>query len=112
MNLPNVIEELVKAQNLFDSSAYTDCFSETAIVIDEEQTYNGRNEIKQWIEDANRQYKITMEVTKYSETDLIGILTAKVSGDFEGSPVLLDYHFEIADNKIVRLEITISSLQG
>lgn len=45
--------------------------------------------IKDWIEDANRQFKITMEATKYSETGANAILTAIVSGDFDGSPAAL-----------------------
>lgn len=86
-------------------------FSETALVIDEEKEYKGKKAIKDWIEDANQQFRITMEPTEYAETDSGGILTAVVSGDFEGSPVALDYHLEIMDNKIGRLEITLSHAQ-
>lgn len=35
MNLPKVVAELIKAQNDFDSLAYANCFTETAIVLDE-----------------------------------------------------------------------------
>ncbi|MHA4844774.1 hypothetical protein ACX0G7_11450 [Flavitalea antarctica] len=44
MNLPKVLANLVKAQNDFDSTAYADCFSETAVVFDEGKTHTGRKE--------------------------------------------------------------------
>lgn len=47
-----------------------------------------------------------MEPTKYSESNSKAILTAVVSGDFDGNPVALDYHMKTEDNKITRLEIT------
>ncbi len=109
LNLPKVISDLLTAQKNYDSDAYADCFSETAVVFDEGNEYKGRKEIKNWIEDANQQFKTTMEAIKYSETNSTGILTAKISGEFEGSPVLLDYHLTIADNRIERLEITLSN---
>ena len=109
LQLPKVVSDLLTAQLNYDSDAYADCFSETAIVFDEGREYNGRKEIKEWIEDVNQQFKITMEPTNYSETNSTGILTAVVSGDFDGSPVALDYHLVITDNKITRLEIILSN---
>lgn len=44
MNLPKVITELVKTQNSFDSAAYANCFSETAVAFDEGKTHNGKKE--------------------------------------------------------------------
>ncbi len=109
--LPKVISDLLAAQKNYNSDAYANCFSETALVIDEEKDYKGKKAIKDWIEDANQQFKTTMDPTKYFETDSMAILTAVVSGDFDGSPVALDYHMEIKDNKIVRLEITLSDTE-
>lgn len=109
MNLPTIITELIKAQNNSDSTAYTDCFSETAVVVDEGNTYKGKTEIKEWIEEANEKFKVVMKPIGFTET--ICILTAEVSGSFDGSPVLLDYHFEIATDKIDRLGITVNVTQ-
>ena len=109
LQLPEVVSDLLTAQKNYDSDAYAGCFSGTALVIDEEKEYKGKKAIKDWIEDANQQFKIAMEPTKYSGTGSTGILTAVVSGDFDGSSVALDYHLEITDNKITRLEITLSN---
>ena len=111
LKLPKVISDLLAAQKNYDSEAYADCFSETALVIDEEKEYKGQKAIKNWIEDANQQFKTRMETIRYSESESTGLLTAKVSGNFEGSPVLLDYHLKITDNKITRLEIILSDAE-
>jgi len=111
LKLPKVVSDLLTAQKNYDSDAYSNCFSETALVIDEEKEYKGKMAIKNWIEDANQQFKITMEPIKYAEIDSTAILTAVISGDFEGSPVALDYHLQTKDNIITRLEITLSKAE-
>ncbi|MCX2473646.1 hypothetical protein OQZ33_04805 [Pedobacter sp. MC2016-05] len=60
MNLPKVITDLVQAQNNFDSLAYANCFTETAVVFDEGKTHTGKQEIKIWIQKANKQYQALM----------------------------------------------------
>jgi hypothetical protein len=35
MNLPNILQEFLKAQKLFDSTSFSNCFSDQATVFDE-----------------------------------------------------------------------------
>jgi len=104
MNLPKVIEELVKTQNEFDSSAYANCFAEDAQVFDEGKTHIGKAEIEKWIDKSNRDYKATMEPVAYDEKE--DILSAKIAGTFPGSPLVLKFHFTMADGKIQSLKVT------
>lgn len=104
MNLPKVVADLVKEQNNFDSIAYANCFSETAVVFDEGKTHNGRKEIERWIADANERYKAIMKPISFEEKE--SILKAEVSGNFDGSPIVLSYHLEIANDLIQSLKIT------
>ena len=103
MNLPKEIADLITAQNNFDSSAYADCFSETAVVFDEGHTHSGKTEIENWIEKANQTYKAVMKPIEYSETDQL--LAAEISGNFPGSPLVLKYQFELKDGQIYSLKI-------
>ncbi|RYD96162.1 MAG: nuclear transport factor 2 family protein [Sphingobacteriales bacterium] len=103
MNLPKVITELVKAQNNFDSTAYADCFTGTAVVFDEGKTHNGKKEIKDWIEKANKAYQATMKPLEYAAT--AQTLKAEVSGNFPGSPLILTYRYQFSDGLIQALEI-------
>lgn len=104
MKLPNVISELVKAQNEFDSAAYANCFTENAEVFDEGKTHNGKTEIEKWIDKANKEYEATMKPLNYNETE--NILSAETSGNFPGSPIVLKYHFQLSEGYIQSLKIT------
>lgn len=104
MNLPKVIAKLTEAQNNFDSAAYAACFTETAVVFDEGKTHNGRKEIEDWIDKANKEYHATMKPLDYNETE--NILSAETSGNFPGSPIVLNYHLQITDELIQSLKIT------
>ncbi|MGV3611610.1 MAG: nuclear transport factor 2 family protein [Fluviicola sp.] len=103
MNLPTVITNLVTAQNNFDSLAYSNCFSQNAVVFDEGHTHTGRKEIEHWIADANERYKATMKPVSFDETE--SLLKAEVSGDFPGSPLVLSYQLDIRNGEIQSLKI-------
>lgn len=106
MNLPKVITDLIKAQDNYDSVAYANCFSETAVVFDEGKTHKGRTEIQNWITNANEKYNIVKKPLEYKKFDTESVLTAEVSGTFDGSPVVLNYHFELKDGLIHSLKVT------
>jgi hypothetical protein len=106
MNLPKVVSDLVKAQNEFDSIAYADCFSETAVVFDEGKTHTGRKEIEHWIDDANQRYRAAMNPVSFEEKDNESLLKAEVSGDFPGSPVMMMFHLQITGDLIQSLKTT------
>lgn len=106
LNLPTAVESLIQAQERHDSDAYAKSFSQHATVFDEGVTHEGRHEIKQWIQRANEKYKAIMEPVEYRETSSGGILKARITGSFPGSPALLSYHFSYQDDLINTLEIT------
>src|SRR5258708_20703207 len=105
MNLPQVIADLIAAQDKYDSKAFSEAFSTDAVVQDEGKTYNGRTEIRQWNETTNAKYKTKYEPLEIkSEGDKI-TLTARISATFEGSPAIIKYHFETKERKIRSLQI-------
>ncbi|WP_207436032.1 DUF4440 domain-containing protein [Sabulibacter ruber] len=106
MDLPNVVSDLVKAQNTHDSAAYANCFTEEAMVIDEGKTYHGKAEIQQWIEAANENYKSVMKPIEFKESEAQSELKAEVSGSFPGSPAVLSYHLVLEEELIQSLKIT------
>lgn len=106
MNLPQVITDLVNAQNNFDSIAYANCFSENAVVFDEGRTHNGKSEIQEWIDESNKKYKSVMKPLEYAENGTASILSAECSGTFPGSPLTLQFHFDIVEGQIQHLKVT------
>lgn len=105
MNLPEVIKDLVHAQNNFDSTAFANCFSETAKVFDEGKTYTGKTEIKTWIEKTTKEYNTLMKPIGFEGDTEKGGLKAEVSGTFPGSPLVLTYHLKFDGKHIESLII-------
>jgi ketosteroid isomerase-like protein len=106
MKLPAIITELVNAQNTQDSASYADCFTSDATVFDEGHDHQGKEEMKTWIESANEKYQALLEPIEYSESEGKAVLTAKISGTFPGSPIVLKYNMEIVQGLISSLKIT------
>lgn len=105
MKLPNVVQELIKAQNNFDSEAYANLFSETGVAYDEGETHTGRKEVQKWIAGTNEKYKSVMQPVEYTEKGNKSVLTANVSGTFPGSPIMMKFNFEINEGLIQSLRI-------
>ncbi len=106
MNLPNILQEFLKAQELFDIISFSNCFSEQASVFDDGNIYTGKEEIRQWNEKSNNEYKTLFEVKDFSVKDDTMVLRINISGSFDGSPVMLNFHFRTKDNLITALAIT------
>jgi hypothetical protein len=106
MELHQVVEKFIETQNNYDSKAYTECFTDTAIVHDEGKTHIGKAEIRQWIEEANEKYQSVMEPINYEQSGSKAVLTAKVSGTFPGSPIVLQFHLGLKDELIDSLKVT------
>lgn len=103
-----VIDAFLKAKNDYDSAAFVTCFSKDAVVEDEGQEISGKAAIQKWIEDSNAKYHDTVTAKKIVERGNKTVLTAQVAGNFDGSPVFLDFYFVINEGKISRLSIQLT----
>ena len=106
MNLPKVVQELIKAQDTFDSEAYANCFAEHGVMYDEGKAHTGKKEIQQWIAKGNAKYKTVMKPIEFTYGYDESILSANISGTFDGSPIVLKFHFQICGGLIESLKIT------
>ncbi|MBS7699964.1 MULTISPECIES: nuclear transport factor 2 family protein [unclassified Chelatococcus] len=89
-----------------DGGAIAMCFSENAVVIDEHRTHKGRDAIRKWKTEASAKYSYTATPFEVSEQNAQTVVTARVAGNFPGSPVDLRYAFVLQHDLIARLEIT------
>lgn len=105
MKLPKTIANLLMAQEKYDTLAFSECFSDDAVVFDEGKTYHGKKEIRQWNEITNAKYKTKYEPLEISTNGDEIEMTAKISGTFDGSPAIIKYHFETKHDKIILLKI-------
>ena len=106
MKLPSNIDGLIKAQNDLDSTTFAAYFTEHATVSDEGSSYSGRDEIRQWIQEATEKYHMQLTPIDFNQTGSKGKLTVEVSGTFPGSPAVMNYHLELDGSFISSLKIT------
>ena len=105
IKLPRTIEKYVDASNKHDVKSILACFSDDAVVHDEGETLHGKQAIEGWIAKTIEKYKFQFKPLSIKEDKVDVVVTVEVSGTFDGSPVTLDYHFTIENEKIISLII-------
>ena len=103
--LPDVGREYFEADKAVDPEAIAQCFAEDAVVIDEGNTYAGREAIRQWMANASSKYTYTVKPIAIAPENGRIAVTGHLVGDFPGSPVDLRYIFAFAGDKIAELQI-------
>ena len=104
-NLPKPIALYVEAENTGDVKLFDQCFAEDAVVRDENETHEGLGAIKEWKAETKKKYQHTVDPLRVSEKDGRFIVTNRLTGNFPGSPIELEFVFTLKDDKIVSLEI-------
>jgi len=103
--LPPVIQKYVNASNAHNVKSILACFSGDAVVRDEREEHRGKKSIEAWIVKTIEKYNFQFKPLSVKDDDVEVVVTMHVSGTFDGSPVTLDYHFGIVNEKISALAI-------
>lgn len=104
-NLPKPVALYIAAENGGDVNLFDQSFIENAIVRDESETHTGLAAIKAWKAETKRKYQHTVDPLRIVEQGGKIVVTNRLTGNFRGSPIELDFVFTLAGNKIVSLEI-------
>jgi len=104
-NLPKPIAIYVSAENSGDTSLFDQCFADSATVRDENETHEGLAAIKEWKAETKRKYQHTIDPLRVVEKDGAFVVTNRLTGNFPGSPIELEFVFTIRNDKIISLEI-------
>ena len=105
IDLPDAIDAYFSADKTGNAQALSELFTQDATVVDEGNTYQGRDAIRQWMANASTQYTYTVEPFDIAEEGQRTIVTSHLVGNFPGSPVDLRYFFVLRGDKIAELEI-------
>jgi SnoaL-like domain len=105
IHLPHAIELYVKIENSGDVEALSECFASNATVRDEGRTYEGLAAIREWKAETKKKYNHTVAPLAVAHRGGKTVLKAKLTGNFPGSPVTLEFSFVLEGGKIVSLEI-------
>jgi hypothetical protein len=104
-DLPIPIAIYVAAENRGETEALAQCFAESAVVRDEGKTIEGLAAIKKWMVETKQKYQHTIEPLASTQKDGKTIVTNRLTGNFPGSPIELEFVFTLDGDKISALEI-------
>jgi ketosteroid isomerase-like protein len=105
MKLPPLIQRYIDVSNAHDVESILECFADDAVVCDENATQRGKIDIERWVTTTIEKYKFQFKPLRSQERGNETAVSVQVSGTFPGSPISLDYHFTVADDKIACLTI-------
>jgi hypothetical protein len=105
VDLPTPIATYVAAVNSGEEEALAQCFVENAVVRDEGQTIEGLAAIKQWEVETRKKYQHTIEPLASTQKEGKTIVTNRLTGNFPGSPIEVEFVFALDGDKIASLEI-------
>ena len=104
-NLPTPIAIYIATENRGDTEALTQCFAEHAVVRDEGRAIEGLPAIKRWKTETKKKYQHTVEPLTSTQKEGKTIVINRLTGNFPGSPIELEFVFTLDADKIVSLEI-------
>ena len=104
LNLPEPIAAYFHADTQ-DAQAVARCFTTDGLVRDEGKTHSGLAAIEAWKTDSSAKYTYSAKPHTLEKQGRTYIVTARVAGNFPGSPVDLRYTFTLERGKIATLEI-------
>jgi len=105
LQLPKPVELYFAADDSNDPNDLDPCLAADATVWDENRTHVGLDAIKRWKAETKKKYNHTIEPLEAEERDGGIAVKGRVSGNFPGSPVTLEFVFLLAAGKITTLEI-------
>jgi hypothetical protein len=105
LDLPTPIAIYAAAENRGDTEVLDQCFAEEAVVRDEGQTIEGLAAIKKWKAETKKKYQHTIEPLAFGQKEGKTVVTNRLTGNFPGSPIELEFVFTLKGDKITCLEI-------
>ncbi|MCC2690268.1 MAG: nuclear transport factor 2 family protein [Rhizobiaceae bacterium] len=105
IQLPDPIERYVQIANSDTPESAPECFARDATVYDEGQTYEGVAAIQNWMSATKKKYGHSVTPLDLEEQGGQSVLKARLTGNFPGSPVTVNFIFALAAGKVRSLEI-------
>ena len=103
---PVAVTAYFEADARRDHDAVVALFSDDAEVVDEQQSWRGRDQIRAWRAGPVSKYTYTTEIAAIAPTGPDRYrATGRLEGNFPGATVELNWDFTIARGLITRLEI-------
>ncbi|WP_233080159.1 nuclear transport factor 2 family protein [Rheinheimera soli] len=103
--LDTAIDRYFSATNTRNNQLAAECFDPDACVFDEGQQLTGLESIRHWLQHTQQKYQPVVQVLATQRSYGEVWVKTQVSGQFQDSPIQLNYIFALQDGKISRLMI-------
>ena len=95
VDLAPVIADFFSAEERRDTEALAQCFANDAVVRDEGKSIQGHAAIREWQLETKKKYQHTTKPLASVQRDGKTVVSARLTGNFPGSPADLQFAFEV-----------------
>lgn len=106
VELPTPVAIYLAVENRGEPEALAQCFAEDAVVRDEGRTIQGLAAIKRWKAETRKKYQHTVAPLSSAKKGDKTVVINRLTGNFPGSPIDLQFIFGLDGEKITSLEIS------
>lgn len=104
--LPTTVREFLAAHVARDADTASSFLVEDVVVIDQDETFRGREEVRAFLRDAGSEFEYTTEqIDARRVDDAHWVVTVRLEGTFPGGVAELDYRFALRDGLVAELVI-------
>src|SRR5689334_24761960 len=104
--LPTTIREFLAASTVHDAETASSFLVEDVVVVDQDETFRGRDEVHAFLRDAGTEFEYTTEqIGARRVDDDHWVVTLRLEGTFPGGVADLDYRFTLREGLITELVI-------
>jgi ketosteroid isomerase-like protein len=104
--LPTAVRDFLAASTVHDADTASSFLVEDVVVVDQDQTFRGRDAVHAFVRDAAAEFTYTTEQTGARRVDDDHwVVTLHLEGDFPGGVADLDYRFTLRGGLVAELVI-------
>ena len=105
-SLPATVRDFLAAHVVGDADTASSFLAEDAVVVDQGETFRGREEAHGFLRAAGSEFEYTTEqIGARRVDDLHWVVTVRLEGTFPGGVAELDYRFALRDDLVAELVI-------
>ncbi|MFD9701471.1 nuclear transport factor 2 family protein [Lentzea sp. NPDC059081] len=104
--LPATVREFFAAHVVRDADVSSSLLTEDAVIVDQDETFRGREQTYVFLRDAGTEFEYTTEqIGARRADDSHWVVTVRLEGTFPGGVAELDYRFTLRDDRIAEIVI-------
>ena len=104
--LPTTVRDFLAASTVHDADTASALLVEDVVVVDQNETFRGRDEVHAFLRDAGAEFEYTTEqIGARRVDDDHWVVTLRLEGTFPGGVADLDYRFTLRGDLVAELVI-------